>query len=113
MSSIPFGIANADETLKIYPRVNKRGRKSKSMFTMVNEGQAGDGVDVQMHRLKTAMNMPGYEKIDILKMDIEAAEYDVIDELLIQVFRLIRFLLSFTIVSRVLGNNALRMLFRN
>lgn len=77
----PFGIANADETLKIYPRVNKRGRKSKSMFTMVNQGQAGDGVDVQMHRLKTAMSMLGHEKIDILKMDIEAAEYDVIDEI--------------------------------
>lgn len=77
----PFGIANADEALKIYPRVNKRGRKSKSMFTVVNEGQAGEGIDVQMHRLKTTMEMLGHEKIDILKMDIEAAEYDVIDEI--------------------------------
>jgi len=37
---------------------------------------------VRFHRLKTVMDNLGHRKIDILKMDIEGAEYKVIDDFL-------------------------------
>ena len=41
----------------------------------------GKVIEVQLYRLKTIMEMLGHEKIDILKMDIEGAEYDVIKDI--------------------------------
>ncbi|MDQ8201575.1 FkbM family methyltransferase [Pelagicoccus sp. SDUM812003] len=38
-------------------------------------------IDVQLHRLKTIMDKLGHSHIDILKMDIEGAEYEVIKDL--------------------------------
>jgi len=78
----PYGISNKNEKMKMFPRVNKRGKKSNAMFSVVEEGDVKDhGVDVQMHTLKTAMQELGHQKIDILKMDIEASEYSVIADI--------------------------------
>jgi FkbM family methyltransferase len=38
--------------------------------------------NVAVHRLRTVMSMLGHERVDVLKMDIEGAEYTVIDDLL-------------------------------
>ncbi len=71
----PYGISNKDEKMKIFPRVNKRGNKSSTIFSVVEEGDVKNhAVEVQMHTLKTAMQELGHTKIDILKMDIEASE---------------------------------------
>lgn len=78
----PYGVSSADEVVKLYPRVGKRGKKSTKMFTVIADGEeAKGGFDVQMHRLKTIMERLGHTRIDVLKMDIEAAEYAVIDEI--------------------------------
>jgi FkbM family methyltransferase len=76
----PYGISNVDDRVRIFPRVNRKGRKSTSMFTVADQGIPGDGIEVQMHRLKTVMEKLGHDRIDILKMDVEAAEYDVIED---------------------------------
>jgi FkbM family methyltransferase len=39
--------------------------------------------DVAVHRLETIVSMLGHERIDVLKLDIEGAEYPVIDDLLV------------------------------
>ncbi len=39
-------------------------------------------IKVQVHRLATIMQMLGHDRIDLLKMDIEGAEYTVIDDIL-------------------------------
>ena len=78
----PVGISNRDGESKIFPRVNRKGRKSRAMYTVADQGVGVEGIDVQMQRLQTAMATLGHSRIDILKMDIEAAEYDVIDDLL-------------------------------
>ena len=81
----PYGLSGHDEKVKIFPRVSKKGKKSSSMFSVVDEaGDAGDGIEVQMHCLKTIMDKLGHNKIDILKMDIEASEYAVIADIVNQ-----------------------------
>ena len=40
-----------------------------------------DSIEVEVKKLKTIMEELEHEKIDLLKMDIEGAEYQVIDEL--------------------------------
>jgi FkbM family methyltransferase len=78
----PYAIGGRDGTIRMYPRMPK-GKKSSTMLTLVDEG-AGDGiaVDVPVKRIPTIMSELGIRKIDILKMDIEASEYEVIDDLL-------------------------------
>ena len=78
----PIAVGGKDGTISLYPRMPK-GKKSSTMLTLLDEG-AGDGlaVDVMVKRISTIMSELGIQHIDILKMDIEAAEYDVIDDLL-------------------------------
>ncbi|NTW51309.1 MAG: FkbM family methyltransferase [Chlorobiaceae bacterium] len=78
----PYAIGGRDGNIRMYPRIQK-GKKSSTMLTLVDEG-AGEGiaVDVPVKRIPTIMNELGIRKIDILKMDIEASEYEVIDDML-------------------------------
>ena len=79
----PHGIATLDGELKLYPRVNRRGRKSKVMYTLVNEGNAqDDAVTINVKTLPTVMSELGHQRVDLLKMDIEGAEFDVLDQML-------------------------------
>ncbi|RXK89430.1 FkbM family methyltransferase [Chlorobaculum sp. 24CR] len=56
----PFTIGNADGTVRLRE----------------------DAVEVPAKRVQTVMSELGVEAIDILKMDIESAEYEVIDDIL-------------------------------
>jgi len=81
----PYGLSGKDEKIKIFPRVSRKGKKSSSMFSVVSEaGDTSDGIEVQMHSLKTIMDKLGHNRIDILKMDIEASEYAVIADIVNQ-----------------------------
>lgn len=78
----PYAIGSKDGNIRMYPRVRK-GRISSTMLTLVDEG-AGEGIAVvvPVKRIPTIMAELGIRKIDILKMDIEASEYEVIDDIL-------------------------------
>lgn len=77
----PYGISSIDGELKLYPRISRRGKKSKVMYTLVNDGDPNDAILINVKRLKTIMSSLGHKHIDVLKMDIEGAEYQVIDEI--------------------------------
>jgi len=78
----PYAIGNRDGEMRLYPRMPK-GRKSTTMMTLVNEGASEDeGIIVPVRSLRSLVRQFGVESVDILKMDIEAAEYDVIDDFL-------------------------------
>ena len=47
-----------------------------------HEGVEGEIIDVELKTLKTIMRCLNHETIDLLKMDIEGAEFAVIDEIL-------------------------------
>jgi len=78
----PVGISDHDGESRIFPRVNRKGKKSRAMYTVADQGVEVEGINVKMQRLQTTMAELGHPRIDILKMDIEAAEYAVIDDLL-------------------------------
>jgi FkbM family methyltransferase len=106
----PLGIAAQDGLRRFHPPRNERhvshtllargfdgcpGRKSdrKSVHNLghnagcgshgdAERDSSGAAVEVPVRRLATMMQMLGHARIDLLKMDIEGAEYEVIDDLL-------------------------------
>ena len=102
----PYGISNIDEKIKIFPRVNKRGKKSNTMFSVVEEDNVKNhGIEVQMHTLKTIMQELGHTKIDILKMDIEASEYSVIADIVNTEIEVDQILVEFHHRFKSISNN--------
>lgn len=79
----PWAIAGADGQLTFYPRVRKDGTLSDVMYTQIPEDAARDhGIRVPAYTLGTVVEKLGHDRIDLLKMDIEGAEYDVLEGML-------------------------------
>ena len=79
----PWAITAKDGTLKFYPRVKKDGSKSDMMFTMIAEDASSkDAIEVPAFSLSSVATRLGHSRIDLLKMDIEGAEYEVLEGLL-------------------------------
>ena len=78
----PWAAAGEDGSLRLFRRINKRGKKSAVMWTA--EGDAGDGsdfIDAPAYTIATVMKKLGHERIDLLKVDVEGAEYAILDGL--------------------------------
>lgn len=79
----PWAAAGEDGTLTLYPRVRQDGTLSTDMFTLQPEDASADaGIDVPAYSVATLAEKLGHARIDLLKMDIEGAEYDVLDGML-------------------------------
>jgi FkbM family methyltransferase len=79
----PWAVTAEDGTLAFYPRLKKDGTKSDVMFTMVPEEETkNDVIEVPAFCLSTITEKLGHTHIDLLKMDIEGAEYEVLNGLL-------------------------------
>ena len=79
----PWAITAKDGTLKFYPRVRKDGSQSTVMFSMIAEDASSDNaIEVPAYCLSSVANRLGHSRIDLLKMDIEGAEYEVLEGLL-------------------------------
>ena len=79
----PWAVTATDGSLQFYPRLKKDGTKSDVMFTMIPEEETKDDViEVPAYSLSTITSKLGHDRIDVLKMDIEGAEYEVLDGLL-------------------------------
>jgi len=72
-----YGLADFDGEANFVPPPVKE-HVSYSM----NTAQTKNSVSCQVHQLSTIMKMLGHSKIDVLKMDIERAEYAVIENII-------------------------------
>jgi FkbM family methyltransferase len=79
----PWAVTGHDGVLRMYPRVRKDGSTSTVMYTMVpEEASRDDAIVVPAFCMTSILAELGQHRIDLLKMDIEGAEYDVLDSLL-------------------------------
>jgi FkbM family methyltransferase len=73
-----YGLAHYDGSAEFNPPVNP----AHVSHTLCDRAATADrAITVPMKRLKTIMQELGHDRIDLLKMDIEGAEYAVIDDL--------------------------------
>lgn len=74
-----IGLADYDGSLRLYPP--RRTDNRHASYTSVRFPKSDAPVEVPVKRLSTIMADLGHEHVDVLKMDIEGAEYGVIDDL--------------------------------
>lgn len=74
----PFGVAGFDGTATFHAPANP----AFVSYSMVDGKGAGPSVEAPVYRLRTLMDRLGHDHVDLLKMDIEGAEYEVIDDLI-------------------------------
>ena len=78
----PWAASGTDGEFFLYPRVNKKGEKSIGMYTFhSHEESRNDGIRVKAYTVSSAAEKLNHQSIDVLKMDVEGAEYDVLDGL--------------------------------
>jgi len=79
----PWAVAGEDASLTLYPRLRSKGRRSKMMWT-VDPGQADPSraIDVPALTIPSIMLKLGHAQVDLVKLDIEGAEYDAIEAML-------------------------------
>lgn len=74
----PFGIWNDDTVLRFFAPKNA----AHVSHSLVNLQQSEQYIEVPVRRLSGLMQELGHNKIDLLKLDIEGAEYQVLQSLL-------------------------------
>jgi FkbM family methyltransferase len=74
----PLGVADYDGTAKFSPPLDRE----HVSHTMVETKTSLPAVEAPVQRLSTIMKSRGHDRIDLLKMDIEGAEYAVLEDLL-------------------------------
>jgi len=78
----PWAAAGEDGSLRLYRRVNTRGRSSDVMWTAGSDaGDASDYIDAPAYTIQTLMQKLGHDRVDLLKMDVEGAEYSILEGL--------------------------------
>ncbi len=75
-----YGIAGYDGTAKFFPPGNPA---HVSHSVVEKKDSSREAIEVPVRRLQTIMQELGHSKIDILKMDIEGAEYEAVEDILL------------------------------
>ncbi len=84
----PWAAAGRDGAFVLYPRILKKGDASTVMYTLEQEGgEFNQGIEVRGLTLASMARELGHATVDLLKMDIEGAEYEVIDAMLVSRIR--------------------------
>ncbi len=73
-----YGVAGFDGNCAFLPPENP----AHVSHTIMKRESSRPAIEVPVHRLGTIMKMLGQEQIDLLKMDIEGAEYGVLADML-------------------------------
>jgi FkbM family methyltransferase len=92
-----YAISDYDGTARFFPHDNP---VCVAHSLIPREATAAQAVEVQVRSLPTVMAELGHSRIDLLKMDIEGAEYDVIDTLVSQNIEVHQLLVDFHHLDR-------------
>ncbi len=91
-----WAAAGEDGILTLYPRVRHDGEFSEIMYTLMpDESSAERGIDVPAYTISTIVAKLGHSRIDLLKLDIEGAEYEVLDGMIASSIRPRQLLVEF------------------
>jgi FkbM family methyltransferase len=75
----PWAAAGSDGTLRLFRRVSTRGRRSEVMWTADDAaGDSSDYIDAPAYTVETIMQKLDHEHVDLLKIDVEGAEYEIL-----------------------------------
>lgn len=92
----PWGVAKSDGSMFFYPRLLRDGSRSETMYTLVPDpATEQDRLEVPVKSIATITQTLGHSGIDVFKMDIEGAEYDVLQGLLESALRPRQLLIEF------------------
>jgi FkbM family methyltransferase len=86
-----YGVANFDGSCKFLPPENP----AHISHTIVQRDTPRPAIVLPVQRLTTIMQSLGHDHVDVLKMDIEGAEYDVLSDLLSTEIRVGQLLVEF------------------
>lgn len=75
----PYGLAAADGVVAFFPPKDPR----HVSYSMVNLQRTSVATELPVRSLRTLLADSGHDRIDILKLDIEGAEYEVLSQLLV------------------------------
>ena len=79
----PWAVSGKDGNLRMIQRTNKRGQKSEVMWTEAPSGSvAEDVIEVPVYSIPSIMRELGHSFINLMKIDVEGAEYEIIDDIL-------------------------------
>jgi len=88
----PYGLGSKNAKVEF----GFTGKSSNSSATILNDvSDVTEYFTAEIKDLKTIMNELGHSQIDILKMDIEGAEYEVIENILNENIQIGQFLVEF------------------
>jgi FkbM family methyltransferase len=105
-----YGVGPHDGSEVFHPPDNP----SFVSYTVVARGQAAaQAVEAPVYRLRTIMKLLGHEAIDLLKMDIEGAEYEVIADLITSGVKVRQLLVEFHHRWREVGAKKTRKAIRD
>lgn len=100
----PCGLAGKDGSIVLHAP-----HKTELSYSIVQrENPIGESFEVPVKRLATLMRELNHDHVDILKMDIEGAEYEVIEDMLQSGIRPPQVLIEFHHRFKGIGNEATR-----
>jgi FkbM family methyltransferase len=86
------GIGRYDGEARFFPPVNP----AHISHSLLHRAATSDtAIQVEIRRLSTVMRDLGHTRLDVLKMDIEGAEYDVLDDIIEQRLTIRQILVEF------------------
>jgi len=79
----PWAVSGKDGEFKMTQRVNHKGHKSEIMWTELLPNEHSEkSITVPSLTIFSIMKKLSHQKIDLMKVDVEGAEYEIIDHLI-------------------------------